>query len=394
LPDNGLDAGGNWQGADSAEWDDTGSSPVPPLQDPLDGPSVGIPPTTLDPSGAVPSAPSSIFSSNGTIGADVTALDLAGITATLEGTIGSGGATGAQVQQALDDSGLSVTGAGIKVGVLSDSFNDLGGAAADEADGALPSTVTVLKDLSSGGSDEGRALLEIVHDIAPAASLYFYTAFESEQDFADNILALAAAGCRVICDDVSYYDEPFFQNGIVAQAIETVEQEGVVCVTAAGNNASDAYQSNWTPIASTSFDRVHLQDAENFGTNSNPSAIQTITVGANSSYTVPLLLEWNQPYSQATSDLEILVFQNGSLLGTVTNADDGEPNNPWVGVDLTFVTCRTSVREMDAYGQSPKVLIRQKTFPETRSEIPCSVAQGIGLQAIDRAGSLGEPKLR
>ena len=41
-------------------------------------------------------------------------------------------------QKALDESGLSVNGIGIRVGVLSDSFNDLGGAAADEADGALP----------------------------------------------------------------------------------------------------------------------------------------------------------------------------------------------------------------------------------------------------------------
>jgi len=43
------------------------------------------------------------------------------------------------VRQALDESGLNVNGTGIKVGVISDSFNDLGGAAADEADGALPS---------------------------------------------------------------------------------------------------------------------------------------------------------------------------------------------------------------------------------------------------------------
>ncbi len=34
--------------------------------------------------------------------------------------------------------------------------------------------------------------------------------------------------------DVSYYDEPFFQEGVVAQAIQTVEAEGVTYVTAAG----------------------------------------------------------------------------------------------------------------------------------------------------------------
>ena len=123
------------------------------------------------------------------------------------GHVGAGGATAAQVQQALDESGLSVNGTGIKVGVLSDSFNDLGGAAADEADGALPpaSDIQVLKDLASGGTDEGRAMMQIIHDIAPGASLAFYTAFDSEQDFANGILALAAAGCKVIVDDVELF---------------------------------------------------------------------------------------------------------------------------------------------------------------------------------------------
>ncbi len=274
-------------------------------------------------------------SSPPTVGAASPMAELVGSSAILDSAIGASGATAAQVQQAIGESGLAVTGAGIKVGVLSDSFNDLSGAAADEADGALPSSgVTVLSDLSSGGTDEGRAMLQVVHDVAPGASLYFATAFGSETEFADNILALAAAGCKVICDDVSYYDEPFFQNGVVAQAIETVEQEGVIYLTAAGNNASNAYQNTWSPITSTSFDGKTLTDTENFGSSAKPSAIQTVTIGGSSSDEVPLLLEWNQPYGQATSDLAVLVFQNGTYLGDVTNTDDGESTNPWVGVLL------------------------------------------------------------
>ena len=233
--------------------------------------------------------------------------------------IGSNGATAAQVQQALDESGLSVNGAGIKVGVLSDSFNDLGGAAADEADGALPSAanIDVIKDLVSGGTDEGRAMMQIIHDIAPGASVAFYTAFDSEQDFANGILALAAAGCKVIVDDVSYFDEPFFQNGVIAQAIQTVEAEGVTYVTAAGNDASNGYQAAWTPISGT-FDGKALTDAESFG----GSLVQTVTINTEGTGDdVPLLLEWNQAYGAATSDLEILVFNSsGQLVGTATNA--------------------------------------------------------------------------
>ena len=249
-------------------------------------------------------------------------------------SIGPDGATATQVKQALDDSGLSVNGTGIRVGVLSDSFNDLGGAAADEADGALPPAgdIDVIKDLASGGTDEGRAMMQIIHDIAPGADLAFYTAFDSEQDFANGILALAAAGCKVIVDDVSYFDEPFFQNGVVAQAIQTVEAEGVTYITAAGNDAENAYQAAWTPISGT-FDGKALSDAESFG----GSLVQTVTINTEGTgYDVPLLLEWNQAYGQATSDLEILVFNaSGQLVSTATNASDGEPTNPWVEFDFT-----------------------------------------------------------
>src|SRR5262249_46373086 len=69
------------------------------------------------------------------------------------------------------------------IGVLSDRFNALGGASADEANGNLTSTVQVLKDLPSG-TDEGRAMLQVAHDVAPSAQLAFYTAGGKEQDFA------------------------------------------------------------------------------------------------------------------------------------------------------------------------------------------------------------------
>jgi Tryptophan-rich Synechocystis species C-terminal domain/Subtilase family len=253
--------------------------------------------------------------------------------------VGPDGANVAEVKQALDDSGLNVNGSGITVGVLSDSFNDLGGAAADEANGALPpaADIDVIKDLASGGTDEGRAMMQIIHDIAPGADLAFYTAFDSEQDFANGILALAAAGCKVIVDDVGYFDEPFFQNGVIAQAIQTVEAEGVTYVTAAGNEASNGYQAAWNPTSGL-FHGTTLIDAEDFG-GSSP-LVQTVNINTEGTGDdVPLILEWNQAYgtvSASTADLEILVFNSsGTLIGTATNAADGEPTNPWVEYDFT-----------------------------------------------------------
>jgi hypothetical protein len=114
----------------------------------------------------------------------------------------SGPASLQELLSALTVSGFpQYTGAGIKVGVLSTSFNNSGGAAMDMADGALPSAsqVNVLQDAPS--DDEGRALMQVVHEIAPDASLMFYTALGTAQDFANGILALQQAGCDVIVDD-------------------------------------------------------------------------------------------------------------------------------------------------------------------------------------------------
>ncbi len=91
-------------------------------------------------------------------------------------------------------------------------------------------------------ADEGRAMLQIVHDLAPHASLAFATAFKGEESFAQNIERLArpvaagGAGAKVIVDDVGYFEEPFFQDGPVAAAINKVTAEGVTYLTSAGND--------------------------------------------------------------------------------------------------------------------------------------------------------------
>ena len=85
-------------------------------------------------------------------------------------------------------------------------------------------------------TDEGRGMAQIVHDLAPGASLAFATAYPNEVTFAANIAALANAGAKVIVDDVSYFDEPFFQEGPVGVAVSEATAKGVTYFSAAGNN--------------------------------------------------------------------------------------------------------------------------------------------------------------
>jgi hypothetical protein len=153
-----------------------------------------------------------------------------------------------------------IDGRGITVGALSDSFDtatdDLNGgalkihAADDIKTGDLPREgVTVIQDdPSPGTTDEGRAMLQIVHDVAPGAKECFATADGGELNFANNIRALAArtGPCKadVVVDDVGYFAEPFFGDGVISDAVDDVAAQGVQYFSSAGNGSDQqAYQS-------------------------------------------------------------------------------------------------------------------------------------------------------
>lgn len=145
-------------------------------------------------------------------------------------------------------------GTGITIGVLSDSYDTSPTsfttirAANDIASGDLKAPKFVI-DLASSSSntDEGRAMMQIVHDVAPAADLCFATAFSGEAAFAANIRTLRtnpACAADVIVDDVFYFDEPFFSDGQVAQAVNDVSTSTslagrqVAYFSSAGNQGS------------------------------------------------------------------------------------------------------------------------------------------------------------
>ena len=87
-----------------------------------------------------------------------------------------------------------ITGAGVKVGIISDSFNVDGGAATDVANGYLPAGgVTVVSEGPTGSTDEGRAMAELIHQGAPDASLYFASTGSGVDDFATSVQDLKAA---------------------------------------------------------------------------------------------------------------------------------------------------------------------------------------------------------
>ena len=97
----------------------------------------------------------------------------------------------------------TLTGEGLRIGIISDSFDRLGTYAQDVSTGDLPSDVTVLKEYTGNdGTDEGRGMAQLIYDLAPRAKLFFYTAGEGPDDFSKGIEELANANCTVIVDDI------------------------------------------------------------------------------------------------------------------------------------------------------------------------------------------------
>ncbi|WP_263819863.1 T9SS type A sorting domain-containing protein [Salinibacter sp.] len=179
---------------------------------------------------------------------------------TTAGSVGSEADTAHAATAARRNTGTD--GSGQKVCALSDSYDtaDAATSAADDVQsGDLPgqnnpegrtTPVDVLEEYDGTDpddpepTDEGRAMLQLIHDIAPGAALGFHTAFGGLGVFASGIRELADAGCTVIVDDVRYSTEPFYQDGLVANAIDdVVSNDGVAYFSSAGNDGQNSYEA-------------------------------------------------------------------------------------------------------------------------------------------------------
>ncbi|MGI4970599.1 MAG: T9SS type A sorting domain-containing protein [Janthinobacterium lividum] len=229
-----------------------------------------------------------------------------------------------------------VSGAGTKVGVISDSYGSIaGGAAAGVASDDLPAGVEVLADIT-GGTDEGRAMAEIVHDVAPGAKIAFNTAYLGQAGFAAGIGNLADAGCNIVVDDVAYFAEPMFQDGIIAQAVDKVVARNVSYFSAAANQARQSYQA---PFKNSGQDfisgDVNYGRAHDFG---GGDITQSYRIPANG--TLTLAFQWADPFfsvsggAGAQTDLDVLVVFNGVVQTSLSSLRDNIGGDPYEQIGI------------------------------------------------------------
>ena len=218
-------------------------------------------------------------------------------------------------------SAFNANGLGVKVGVLSDSVDYM-----DQAVGSgdLPPNVTVLPGQSGiPANGEGTAMLEIVYDLAPGAQLFYASGFNGEAQFAQNILDLRSAGCDIIIDDIGYFDESPFQDGVVARAVNSVTADGALYFSSAANsgNMKDGTSGTW---------EGDFADGGPAGPPVNGKGGTLHSFGANAYDTATSMgsattLFWSDPQGASTNDYDLYVLDStgATVVSASTTVQNG-----------------------------------------------------------------------
>lgn len=270
---------------------------------------------------------------------------------------------------------FGVDGTGQRIGIISDSFDHLGGYAYDVAIGVLPAGIEVLKEAPRQtedgepalGDDEGRAMAQLVHSIAPGATLLFATAGSSGPDvFADSIRLLAEAGCTIIVDDITEGGVPWFQDGAVALAVdEVVRDYGVTYFTSAGNFAHNSYESVFRSVAADGLEKlpedvvaadpVALHD---FDPGPGVDVFQHVQIPEGTTQ-LRLTMQWAQPWGRNQSDVDLFFYDaSGTVLLDHLEGDHQLDADPMFDAVLPIPAELESVQVVIAHagGESPGYL--------------------------------------
>lgn len=251
----------------------------------------------------------------------------------------------AQALAAMQTSVLAANGAngaGIKVGVMS---GDISGLAVSQAADYLPASIWDDPNYPGtspipGNPAEGTALLEILHAMAPHASLGFCAPVTSV-----DVLAcykdMIDWGATVIANDMQLHSTDMFaagfsNDGSAAYAAQQIAEAhpGVAFVNVAGNEAQDYFQAPYTPGPGATLDGTHYPSLMDFGAAAGGASATRLPVHFSYASAFAPVLEWNDPlHSTADSFVMSLVDQSGNVLaaGAPFTTDDGRP-----GVSLNY----------------------------------------------------------
>ncbi len=234
-----------------------------------------------------------------------------------------------------DEYGL--TGAGVRIGVISDGVDHWSSAVAS---GNLPADLHVLRN--NQGGDEGTAMLEIVHDIAPGAELYFHDMGENSIDFVAGVDALADAGCTVIVDDIGWITQPFFEDGPVAAHIQSlVSTRDLLYLSSAGNAAQRHYQGTYRDDGSGFHDFSGGSETD----------YDYLYVSIPPGGSLRAVLEWDDPWTGSANDYDLYLYDTATWGDPIAVSDYPQDGNdaPLEGFSYRNAGASTIEAELDVH---------------------------------------------
>ena len=207
-------------------------------------------------------------------------------------------------------------GDNVNIGVISDGVDHR---QVVEDNFELP-TVHVI---NAGSGDEGTAMLEIIHDLAPHANLYFNTCGSSFTSLGKAISSLDSAGCRIIVDDISFYNEPYFtdEDDTLGAAIRNFLWHGGTYITAAGNENRSIYNN---PDGYTIYSGTTNIEPGNMNVFPNRQTFLDCTVNPGAFQFIHF--EWSTSWKHPNCDYDIYIYEDTTLVdhGDLTQSQNGD----------------------------------------------------------------------
>jgi subtilisin family serine protease len=201
----------------------------------------------------------------------------------------------------------NVDGTGVAVGILDTGFKGASDLLGSELPADTLATDFVLQRLSQFEEVHGTACAEIIHDVAPGATLVL-AGFEDEVTWGAAVDELVNSGVDIISHSVGF-DNIYSPDGnhFFARKVDEAVSRGVLFVTAGGNEADKYFQGPW-------------RDENGNGYLDVPGG-EVLPIAAEGAAVVTL--RWDDPFGGSLHDYDLLVVKQEFL-----SNPDLSPTNP------------------------------------------------------------------
>ncbi|MFA5056367.1 MAG: S8 family serine peptidase [Dehalococcoidia bacterium] len=224
--------------------------------------------------------------------------------------------------------GAGYDGTGISIGVLDMGFKNYSTLLGTD----LPSSIADTwwsPTIGYNESEHGTACAEVIHDIAPNASLYFATC-NTSVEWGNAIDWFISKDVDIIsCSLIWLNGGPGDGTGTICDAVSDAADNGILWVNSAGNYAEGHWMGEWSDPDSS---RMH-----NFSVNDESNAIN---VDLDLSSTIRLGLRWNDSWDTSSNDYDLILYN--SSLSIVASSERPQDGSSWPPIEEISYTATYS----------------------------------------------------